>query len=406
MVNSKAVSAIVAVACLALPPATRAQEASDKSAQSAPPSVLGFDISGYVDVAYSNLSGRGAFNLTPGGPGVTIGGPNRVFDYRRDALSLHQAAVTFTRQPKEGLGGVLNVTAGRDADAIAAYDTDPSNGTGCNLATGQSATGGCKTDRFDVTQAFLHYATGPFMIHAGKFVTSAGAEVIASPSNSNYSRSILFGYAIPFTHTGVRLWYTATDSLTLMAGINNGWDDLRDTNSSKSGEFVVTFSPTKAFTLSAGLHNGTERVGGLVGTGPEGTRTLLDLVATFNVTDKLTLVLNYDNGAQNNAATATANGATKAKWDGWAGYVNYQVNDQWRVSLRGEYFDDRDGYRTGVVQKWKEVTLTVGYSPMKNLELRAEARADRSDANAFVDSNGLTAGKNQNSLALQAIYKF
>jgi len=38
---------------------------------------------------------------------------------------------------------------------------------------------------------------------AGKFVTLAGSEVIWSPSNSNFSRSILFG-AIPFTHTGVR----------------------------------------------------------------------------------------------------------------------------------------------------------------------------------------------------------
>ena len=38
----------------------------------------------------------------------------------------------------------------------------------------------------------------------GKFVTPIGAEVIESQDNWNYTRSILFGYAIPFYHVGVR----------------------------------------------------------------------------------------------------------------------------------------------------------------------------------------------------------
>ena len=36
----------------------------------------------------------------------------------------------------------------------------------------------------------------------GKFVTSAGAEVIESKDNWNYSRSLLFAYAIPYWHFG------------------------------------------------------------------------------------------------------------------------------------------------------------------------------------------------------------
>jgi len=27
------------------------------------------------------------------------------------------------------------------------------------------------------------------------------------------------------------------------------------------------------------------------------------------------------------------------------------LQDQWRLSLRGEYFDDSDGYKTGVIQE-------------------------------------------------------
>lgn len=403
----KTVMAGAVVAALWLPIAGLAQApAADKPAEDAPLSIGGFDLTGYADVGYTRLSGRGAFNTTPGGPAVTIGGPNRVFDFNRNALNLHQLAFTLAKQPKEGFGGVLNVTLGKDADVIAAYDTNPSNGTGCNLATGQATTGGCKTDRWDITQAFAQYATGPVTITGGKFVTSAGAEVINSTANSNYSRSILFGYAIPFTHTGARVSYAFSDSLTFMGGINNGWDALKDTNSAKTLEFVVTFAPIKTFTLNTGVHSGKERVGGLVGTGAEGTRNLIDLVGTFNATEKLTFILNYDYGTQDNAATVAANGASKAKWEGWAGYVNYQIDERWRVSLRGEYFDDRDGYRTGLVQKWKEATLTVGFTPVKNLELRAEIRGDRSNVPAFVNSNGTTASNNQNSFGVQAIYKF
>ena len=50
---------------------------------------------------------------------------------------------------------------------------------------------------------------------------------------------------------------------------------------------------------------------------------------------------------------ATGGGTGSAEWDGFAGYFNYKIGDQWKTSLRGEYFDDKDGFKTGVVQKWK-----------------------------------------------------
>ena len=41
-------------------------------------------------------------------------------------------------------------------------------------------------------------------IDFGTFVTSAGAEVIEAPSNWNYSRSLLFAWAIPYYHFGLK----------------------------------------------------------------------------------------------------------------------------------------------------------------------------------------------------------
>ncbi len=369
-------------------------------------SFWGFDLTGYVDVGYTGLSGRGAFNTTPGGPGATIGGPDRVFDYRRNSLDLHQIAITLANQPKEGFGGLLNLTLGKDADVIAAYKTGPSRGDGCNLATGQASSGSCKKTGYDFTQLFVQYAAGPATFMLGKYVTLAGAEVINSTAGPNYSRSILFGYAIPFSHTGFRASYAVTDTLTLIGGVNNGWDNFNDTNSAKTVELGASFAPAKELSLGGQIYSGKERVGGLVNSGPDGARNLFDAVVTFNATDNLTIVLNYDYGTQANASSVTITGANKAKWSGWAGYVNYQIDEKWRLSLRGEYFDDRDGYRTAVAQKWKEATLTLAYLPVKNFELRGEIRGDRSNVPAFVNSNKTTASNSQRSVGLGAVYKF
>lgn len=391
-VRIAALAAAIAAPALAWPQAAQ-PESKDEGLK------LGiFDVTGYVDISANHLSRRNVF---------ISGVQSRVFDLERSGLAVRQVAVTLANQPKEGLGGLVNLTVGKDADLIAAYKTNPNNGKGCNVATGLNADGtSCDRDRFDVTQAFLQYATGSWTVIGGKFVTLAGAEVIASPSNPNFSRSILFGYAIPFTHTGLRVKYDFSDTFSLTGGVNQGWDDIKDTNSSKGYEIGAAFAPSKIVTLNAMFHGGKERVGGLVNTGPEGDRNLFDAVVTVNATDKLTFIVNYDRGTQDNTGGAVPSGATKAVWSGWAGYANYQFTDQWKLSFRAEILDDKDGYRTGVVQKWKEATLTLAWLPTKPIELRAEVRRDRSNVAAFLDRDGVTGRNTNSSYGLQFLYKF
>lgn len=352
----------------------------------------GIEFSGYIDATYTNLSGSGKF----------VGGVlnDRVFDFEPNSFNLQAIDLTVSKLPTNGFGGLVNLTMGKDADTIAAYGTiDRNRGPAAGV------------DKvFDVTQAYFHYASGPFMMIAGKYVTLAGAEVIKGPSNSNISRSILFGYAIPFTHTGVRGYYKVNDMVTLIAGVNNGWDDFKDTNKQKTVELGISLTPTQSFSLAAQGYSGKEQITNYPLSTTQGTRNLLDVVATFNATDKLSFILNYDVGSQKNATLINGTVGT-AKWDGWAGYANYQIDEKWRVSLRGETFNDKDGYRTVVEpgktsgQKWKEVTLTLAHMPVKNVELRAEVRADRSDQRVFLKSDG-TAMNTQNSFGLEAIYKF
>ncbi len=352
----------------------------------------GLTLNGYLDVSYSHLNGNGAF----------VGGtPDRVFDAQHDSFSVHQAAFTLAKQPKEGFGGLINVIVGEDADVIAPFNQNP----------------GSKS-KVDLTQAFVQYAKGPLTGIGGKYVTLAGAEVINPTQDTNFSRSILFGYAIPFTHTGVRGTYAVSDALSLILGLNNGWDLLQDTNGSKTIESGISYAPLKNLSLTAAGYFGNEKLCGSAcvpgvgpGTlgGPGGYRGLFDAVVTYNATDKLTLILNPDYGWQDNASTATPTGHGVAIWEGIAGYAIYQFTDQWRGSLRLEYFNDKEGYRTGVKQQWKELTYTLAYLPNKNIELRGEFRYDRSNGNPpngpFVNTSGTT-GNGQSSVALEALFKF
>ena len=350
-------------------------------------------ITGYLDLGYTALNSTGLF--TTKGPSRVFDAPNASASHDFNSFNLNQAAVTIAMQPKEGFGGLLNLTAGQDAQVIASY------------GAGMSQTYPYSGHYFDITQAYASYTTGPLTVIAGKFVTLAGAEVIARPSDTNYSRSILFGYAIPFSHTGIRATYAVNDSLSLIAGINNGWDQVSDSNTDKTVELGFTATPVKMLSLAGSYYGGRELADGPFSTttSSNGMRNLFDAVATLNVTDSLSFILNYDYANQDNALLLPSGLRGKATWDGLAAYANYMINDEWRVSLRGEYFNDPDGYRTGIVQRWKEATLTLGYMPTKHIEFDAEVRQDKSNKPAFLTTAG-TGKDSQTSLGLEAIYKF
>jgi hypothetical protein len=347
----------------AKPAATSASSLSDVLTAS------GITESGYVAASYYHSNGYGTYHQ---------------FDNKHDSFQLDQAGLTIAFQPKEGFGALVDIAAGEDMKIL-------------NAAEGSSP------NAFDIVQGFAQYAAGPLTVIAGKYVTLAGAEVIAPTGNTNFSRSLLF-FAEPLTHTGIRVTYAASDTLSLVAGVNNGWNAASlSTSGSKTAEVGVAWTPSKTFSLAAQAYLGKDPTF-------DAQRTLFDAVATYVVTDALTLVLSYDWGKQKQHVA----GDPDLDWSGAAFYTNYALNDQWRMSLRLEYLDDKEGFVSGLVgtpQKLKEGTLTFGYAPAKSFELRIEARYDKSDKATFVrainaDSRINPFADSQTGFALQGVYKF
>ncbi len=391
--------------------------ASPSPSPSPPPHLL--QVSGYADAGYTSASEASAAT-NPGGSTIT----GRVFDTLNNQIQFHN----FNLQAAYNgpIGGKIEASFGDDANVINSYPKS-------EFAPGTE---------IDITQAYLQLMSGQFTFIAGKFETLAGAEVIESPNDLNFSRSILFGYAVPFTHTGFRLTWAMNSNLSFIAGINHGWDmvgayanilnPLPDTNG-YTAEAGVAWNPSKAFSATLQGYTGQVDVGSpfptynvalppvayflgtpltscafpaayptqvacgayAVGVSTNPSRpqkSLVDTVLTLHATSALTFTLNGDYGAQTNSNLYSNTGALTGygygSWSGLAGYANYALSGQWSATIRGEYMGDFGGLRTGISQRWAEVTGTVQYAPNSNIIVRGEIRGDRSNQMFFAGANG------------------
>ena len=233
--------------------------------------------------------------------------------------------------------------------------------------------------QFDLQQLFVSYIApigSGLRFDFGKYVTHLGYEVIEGYDgyNDNYSRSILFGYAIPFTHTGVKASYAFSSKVSAMVEVVNGWDLVRDNNHSKSVGAQVSVTPIAPLSVLLNWIGGPE-----LANDNHTKRNVFDVVAILKPTKILTLGVNGDYGVED--GTSTVNPGSNSTWKGIAGYATVAITNKFSVALRGETFHDEDGVRlaTGSNATLSEGTLTPAFKFTDNVLLRGEVRFDRAN---------------------------
>ncbi|HEY6417487.1 MAG TPA: outer membrane beta-barrel protein [Candidatus Binataceae bacterium] len=367
---------------------------------------LGIHVHGLVDAGYEyNVNRPDTANSKGGSNAFSTGGSLnqlRVFDPNANSFSLTQGNIHIDRTVDSGVGFVTDINFGNVANVLG-QATRYSN---INPA-------GASNTIVDPTQFYLTY-TAPvgtgINFSAGRFVTLLGEEVIPVYNNLDYNetRSFLFGFAIPFTHTGIRAQYTVNDYVGGTIGVNNGWDDMSDGNDGKTVEGEVTLN-TKDKNLSLVLNGiyGPEQVNN-----SHSKRGVFDTVVTWKpwFFNGVTLIGNYDFGHETgpvwtaplvtsfgnnlNNDLVGPNGTVKinhaVEWQGFAGYVIYDPTDALELATRGEWFSDPDGARTGLKQNLGEITQTIAYKipGTTGLLSRFEYRHDESNARPFFSSDG------------------
>jgi len=264
-------------------------------------------------------------------------------------------------------------------------------------------------DDFTVSQGFVTYKAPVgkgIDFKFGKFATWIGAELWESVDNPNFSRSLLYQNAIPFTHTGLVVSYPLLDNLTATGYLVNGWDTFVDNNDAKTVGYQFNWAIGENTSFIVNGSHGAEQDEDLAEGANENWRHFWDLILAFKPLANTSINLNFDYGTEEGAEGigggfyASPTGRN-GQWWGFAGIINQDLSDAVGVAFRGEYFDDKDGARLGVdeLDIW-EITGTVNIKIRENLLVRPEIRYDEANQEVFAGQD------NELTTAISVAYMF
>jgi|TARA_B110000090_G_C13311867_1_gene419932 hypothetical protein len=300
-----------------------------------------FTLSGSVDTYFSsNLSSS------------DIGSVGVLSDVGANGFGLGMANTVFTYEKGKG-GVVADLAFGPRANAANAY-------TGA------------------INQLYAYYqATDKLKFTIGQFNTFFGYEVISPSGNFNYSVSYLFN-AGPFSHTGFKLDYAASEDLSFMVALTNPHGVVagaNDTNDYQLG--FQTGYKGQFFNLAYGAD------------GFGFTDVLyLDYTGGFDVTDSFFLGIN--------AAYANSSDADSG-YQGIALYLQQTLSETFSLGLRPEFYTTTSGAGDASQTAF---TLTGNTNLTDSLKLVTEVRYDTSDDITFFGEKDIT------GLTVAAVYSF
>ena len=327
------------------------QPAPAPAAAPAPPptwSVGPIDFSGLIDGYYTSNFNHPV--QASGAPGF-----NALYNFNTQAnqFSLAMAKLSMSHDA-DPIGFRIDLGFGRAFDII--HGSEPSGASFLR----------------NIEQAYVSFKNKKGIeLDAGQFVTSAGAEVIEAKDDWNYSRSLLFAWAIPYYHFGLRAVLPVGSHFTGGVQVVNGWNNVEDNNTGKTMGFVGNFTSSKISWLND-YYTGPENFGT-----NKGWRNLYDTTVMLTPSGKVNAYVNFDYAKQKNAD------GSAAIWTGIAGAAKFQLNDKFAITPRLEWFNDHNGGSTGTAQSLKEFTITAEAKAAQGVLARLEYRYDWSSASYF-----------------------
>jgi hypothetical protein len=343
------------------------------------------DISGFIDGYYSANFNRPAATST-------YDQINQLYNFndKTDQFNLSAAKLTLNHDP-DPVGAHIDFLYGRTNTLINSAPANSSSADQLNY----------------IEQAFLSLkppkAKG-FELDFGKFSTSAGAEVIEAKDNWNYSRSLLFAYAIPYWHFGARTSIPTSKTETIGLQVVNGWNNVSKSNGGVTVGLTSAYVKPK-YTWDLNYYGGPENPNTTTG-----MRNLVDTTLLLTPNAKFNAYINYDYGQNRDAVVVTNTGQPHNDkllnhWQGAAIAAREQATGKQALAGRFEYFIDPNGFQTGTAQHLYEFTGTYEYKWIEGLLTRIEYRGDFSNV-AFFHKDTATLVDSQSTLTIAFIAFF
>lgn len=233
-----------------------------------------------------------------------------------------------------------------------------------------------------INQLYAYYnVSEKVTVTAGQFNTFLGYEVISPAANFNYTVSYLFN-AGPFSHTGIKLDYAASEDLSFLLAVTNG-HGISSIDSNVTGDMQVGGQiGYKGQFLNV--------IYGATGADATNDDLYLDYTGGFNASESFYVGIN---AAYANSADADAG------YQGAALYLQNSFSDSFALGLRSEFFQANGSSDASVTA----VTLTANASLTENLKLITDLRLDSSE-DAAIEVFG--AEKSVAALTIAAVYSF
>ena len=265
-----------------------------------------------------------------------------------------------------------------------------------------------------IIQAYASYqVNSKIKLTMGKWSTHVGYEVVDPFSNRNYSMDYMFSYG-PFFHTGLKADVTLSSTTAFMVGIADPTDFSTTTSTVKV--FLAQFSTgTKNGKLKAYLNY--QGYGGASKDSILSTYTLYKSLNQFDLVINGTVSSKFGIGFNGTLQSVTSSTPGKSgSWWGSALYLNYDPTATFGLTLRGEYFADKNGIKINPIDlntnsletqglNVFDITLSGNYRVNSNLTIIPELRLDNGLKTFFYKSDGSTTNSTITAL-LAVVYHF
>jgi hypothetical protein len=242
-----------------------------------------------------------------------------------------------------------------------------------------------------VEQALVSLKFGKLTVDAGRFVTPCGFEVYEAKDNWLYSHGLLFNFAMPIAHEGVRVSTALAPELNGYAFLANGSDLYKN-------DVGFTGSPYKTLGLGVNYAKDGNTLGGTIFLSKDPTPG----AAYGNDAFLLDVVFTKEMGATSFNISGDLGSYDGSTFFGLGASVKHALaEDGLRLVGRLEFFNDQDAvHATFLVDPVTGVpggtlfSLTggVNYPVGKNAEVRGELRYDNASEKVYNPtdpSNGL-----------------
>ncbi|MBN8674740.1 MAG: porin [Chitinophagales bacterium] len=250
-----------------------------------------------------------------------------------------------------------------------------------------------------IKQLYISYSPTDWLkFTLGTWGTHVGYELLDPQLNRNYSMSYMFTNG-PFSHTGLKA-EVSKGKHSVMLGIANATDFRIPPDDYINKKFLLA---QYSFAASDNVKFFLNYVSGQ---NPDTSKTnQFDAVVTAKISDKFNIGYNgtinstkFWDGSKNTESLA---------WWGSALYLNFDPKPWFGLTLRGEYFSDKNNLKIAVNPDGCNIFATTLSANFKSggFTFIPEFRLDNSNKETFVDKDGIFKKAAANFL-FAAVYSF